>query len=65
MVLRIMTLQEIRKFSGWSDERSREHRRRHAAAMRRLARERAVSERRHAEIMRELETRIAAMRRPQ
>jgi len=39
-----MTRLEVRKFSRWSGERSREH------------------DRRHAETMRELETRIAAMR---
>ena len=60
-----MVLLESRKFSRWSDERSREHRRRHAATMRRLARERAESEGRHAVTMRELEARIAAMRGPQ
>ena len=65
VVLTIMTLLEIRKFSCWSGERSREHDRRHAATMRRLARERAESERRHAATMWELETRIAAMRGPQ
>ena len=46
VILTIMTLLEIRKFSRWSDERSREHRRPHATAMRRLPRERAESERR-------------------
>ena len=65
VVLTIMTLPEIRKFSRWSDEFSRERRRRHAAAMRRLARQWAESERRHAETKRELEARTAAMRGPE
>lgn len=64
VVLTIMTLLEIRKFSRWSDKRSREHRRRHAATIRKLARERAEPERRHGEIMRGLGSRIASMRVP-
>ena len=65
VVLTVMTLLEVRKFSRWSDEHSRECRRRHTAAMRRLAQQRAESERRHAENMRELEARIAALRGPE
>ena len=62
VVLTIMTQLEIRKFSRWSDELSRERRRRHAETMRRLDQQRGEDERRHAARMRELEARIAAMR---
>ena len=45
VVLTAMTLLEIRKFSRWSDEFSRERCRHHAAAMRRLTQQPAESER--------------------
>ena len=60
VILTIMALLEIRKFSRWSAELSRERRRRHAEAMRRLDQQRGEDERRHAARMRELEARIDA-----
>ena len=62
VVLSVMALLEIRKFWRWSAELSRERRRRHAEAMRRLDEQRGEDERRHAARMRGHGARIAAMR---